>query len=226
MAGGALATALNQVFFPTAWYELVPVSKVFKLAKKGKEGIEAAIKAKKTEQAAEAAAKEAKIAKEAADAKKAAEAKKAEDAKKAGNNGGGSIKAKKKKSPEEACKHKNDSKKKKYIVYKADQFDKDGNKIGTYVGRTSGEPNESVRKILDRRQAGHAAAARKGIGMAGTRNLGQLQSIFETNSYAAVRGAEHLMKDQHGTVKQINPIGPNNERKTDYLDCAKSKGAK
>ena len=140
MAGGALATALNQVFFPTAWYELVPVGRVFKLAKKGKEGIEAAIKAKKTEQAAEAAVKEAKLAKEAADAKKAAEAKKAEDAKKAGDNGWGRIEGRKKKSPEEACKHKNDSKKKKYVVYKAEQFDKDGNKIGNYVGRTSGKP--------------------------------------------------------------------------------------
>ena len=85
--------------------------------------------------------------------------------------------------------------------------------------------NELTEKILDRRQAGHTAAAKKGIGMAGTRILGPLQAIFETNSYAAVRGAEHLMKDQYGTVKQINPIGPKNDRKNDYLDCAKYKGA-
>lgn len=45
MAGGALATALNQVFFPTAWYELIPASKTFKLVKKGKEGIASAVTA-------------------------------------------------------------------------------------------------------------------------------------------------------------------------------------
>jgi hypothetical protein len=49
MAGGALATALNQVFFPTSVFELVPAGKVFKLAKKGKEGIETAKKAKQAE---------------------------------------------------------------------------------------------------------------------------------------------------------------------------------
>ena len=80
MAGGALATALNAVFFPTAWYELVPAGKVLKLAKKGKEGIEAAVKAKKAQEAA----RKAKKAEKAGD--------KAQDAKKADANSGGRVK--------------------------------------------------------------------------------------------------------------------------------------
>lgn len=76
MAGGALATALNQVFFPTAWYELVPAGKALKLVKKGKEGIEAANKARKAEEAAK-------------DVKKT---EKAQDVKKADANSGGRVK--------------------------------------------------------------------------------------------------------------------------------------
>jgi hypothetical protein len=82
MAGGALATALNQVFFPTAWYELIPAGKALKLVKKGKEGIEAANKARKAEEAA----KDVKKTEKAAD--------KAQDAKKAEANSGGSKKGK------------------------------------------------------------------------------------------------------------------------------------
>jgi hypothetical protein len=84
MAGGALATALNQVFFPTAWYELIPAGKALKLVKKGKEGIEAANKARKAEEAA----KDVKKTEKAAD--------KVQDAKKADANSGGSKKGKKK----------------------------------------------------------------------------------------------------------------------------------
>jgi hypothetical protein len=80
MAGGALATALNQVFFPTAWYELIPAGKALKLVKKGKEGIEAANKARKAEEAA----KDVKKTEKAAD--------KAQDAKKADANSGGRVK--------------------------------------------------------------------------------------------------------------------------------------
>jgi hypothetical protein len=80
MAGGALATALNAVFFPTAWYEVVPAGKALKLVKKGKEGIEAADKARKTEKAQD----------------------KAKDAKKAGENSGGTVKGKKRK-PSRRC---------------------------------------------------------------------------------------------------------------------------
>jgi hypothetical protein len=62
MGAGALATALNQVFFPTSVFELVPVGKLFKLAKKAKQTAEEAIKAKKAERAkkAEDKAKDAK----------------------------------------------------------------------------------------------------------------------------------------------------------------------
>jgi hypothetical protein len=35
MAAGALGTALNEVFFPTALWELIPVGKLGKIAKKG-----------------------------------------------------------------------------------------------------------------------------------------------------------------------------------------------
>jgi len=89
MAGGALATALNQVLFPTAVWELVPVGKVFKLGKKGKEAAEAALEARK-----------AKKAQEAADKAKAAE--KTKDAKKAGDKDGGRVDPKKQK-PHEDC---------------------------------------------------------------------------------------------------------------------------
>jgi hypothetical protein len=215
MIAGSLATAVNKGLLPTQLYEIIPVGKLFKL---GKKGVELAKGADKAADAAQEAAKIKKAADAAADAKKVTVAKKAVD------NGGGNIPAKKKKTAKEACKHKNDSKKKKYVVYEADQFDKDGNKIGTYVGRTSGRPNELTKDILKRRQAGHAAAAKKGIGMSGTRHLGPLNAVFTTDSYAAVRGAEQLYRDKLSTVKQINPIGSKNKRKDDYLDCAKSKG--
>lgn len=112
------------------------------------------------------------------------------------------------------CSHPNDKKGRKYIVYKADEFDAAGNKVGTYVGRTSGNPSESTRSILKRRVSGHH------------RSVVQLEPIFETSSYAAARGAEHLMRERYSTVEQINPISPKNERKDDYLECAKSKGAR
>jgi hypothetical protein len=90
MAGGALATALNQVFFPTAWYELIPAGKALKLVKKSKEGIEAANKARKAEEAA----KDVKKTEKAADM--------AKDAKKADANSGGTIHGKKRK-PSRRC---------------------------------------------------------------------------------------------------------------------------
>ena len=99
-------------------------------------------------------------------------------------------------------------------MYKADEYDKAGNKIGTYVGRTSGAPGESTKTILKRRQTGHH------------RNVGPLEGVFETDSYPAVRGAEQVYRDKYSTAKQINPISPKNKRKDDYMNCAGSKGAK
>ncbi len=117
---------------------------------------------------------------------------------------------KKKKDP---CKHERDKKKKKYVVYKADEFDKkSGKKIGVYVGRASGDADELTDNILKRRLARHH------------RNVKQLVAIFETESYAAVRGAEQVLIKKYSTVKQINGVGPNNKKKDDYKDCAKSKG--
>jgi hypothetical protein len=72
---------------------------------------------------------------------------------------------------------------------------------------------------LNRRLSGHH---REGI----TKGMTKLDEVFTTDSYAAVRGAEHLYREKYSTVKQINPIGPKNKRKDDYLDCAKSKGIK
>ena len=48
--------------------------------------------------------------------------------------------------------------------------------------------------------------------------------LFETDSYAAVRGAEQLYKNEYSTVKQDQPISPRNKRIDDYIDCATSKG--
>ena len=111
------------------------------------------------------------------------------------------------------CKHPYDKKKKKkYVVYRTTEYDKNGKPIGTYVGRTSGKPDEAVTKILKRRQSGHH------------RNTGGLEMLFETDSYAAVRGAEQLYKNEYSTVKQDQPISPRNKRIDDYIDCATSKG--
>lgn len=115
----------------------------------------------------------------------------------------------KKKDP---CKHPNDKKKKKYIIYIAMDLKNPGK---TYVGRTSGKPGDTTEAILGKRKAGHH------------RNLGPLRAVCETDSYAAVRGAEQLHRESvaksgKGT-KQINPISPKNPRKQDYIDCAKQK---
>lgn len=86
---GALATALNQVLFPTALWELVPVGKVFKLVKKGKQATEAVLEARKV-----------KKAEKAAEEVKAAE--KSKDVKKAGDKDGGRVDPKKQK-PHKDC---------------------------------------------------------------------------------------------------------------------------
>lgn len=71
MVAGAVATAVAEVFMPTAWWELVPVGKAGKILKKGGEAIGVL---KKGEKAAEAA-KDAKKAEEATKTEKQAEKK-------------------------------------------------------------------------------------------------------------------------------------------------------
>ncbi|RIY35306.1 type IV secretion protein Rhs [Capnocytophaga canis] len=97
---------------------------------------------------------------------------------------------------------------KTYIVYQA--IDLDTGKI--YTGRTSGDDNLSIRQILDKRQSGHH------------RNLGQLQEVFVTNSYEAVRGGEQYyieeMRKKGMATDQINGIAERNFGK----NGAKKKG--
>ena len=216
---GQIGAGAIEVLFPTNVIDLIPGGKIFSGGKKAAKLGEVALKAagkeaaeKVAKAAAEKAAKEAaeKAAKEAAEkaAKEAAE----KEAKQAAGSGGAYSKGKGKKKNSNPCAHPNDSKKRKYVTYIADDLDKPGK---TYVGRTSGAPGESVESILKRRKSGHH------------RNLGPLQDIFVTDSYAAVRGSEHLarerFKDAGQGTDQINPIGDRNKRKDDYLDCAKSK---
>ena len=196
---GAIGKGAVEVLMPTNVIDLVPGGKILSGGKKA---------AKAAEKALELAGKEAaeKVAKEAAE-KQTKQA--------AGKNGAYSKGEGKKKNPN-PCDHPNDRKKaKKYVVYRADDFDKDGNKIGTYIGRTSGSQDESIRNILKRRKSGHHR-----------KSIGELEPVFETRFYAAARGAEQLLKEaESNATNSINPISPKNKRKDDYIDCAKLKGA-
>jgi len=217
LGGGALASGAGvvikgavEVFFPTNIIDFVPFGKVASAGGKGVKLGEKLVKNTAEKTAREAAEKAAKETAERQTAQAAAK-----HGKQAGGSGGAYGKGKQQKKSKDPCKHPRDAKKKKYVVYKADEFDANGNKIGTYVGRTSGAPDESTRSILKRRRSNHH---RKG--------LGTLEELFETDSYAGVRGAEQILKDQHSTSKQTEPISDRNKRKQDYLDCAQSKGAK
>jgi RHS repeat-associated protein len=70
---------------------------------------------------------------------------------------------------------------KKYIVYQAEDLDNPG-KI--YTGRTSGSDNMTREQILAKRKSNHH------------RNLGQMDAVFETDNYGAVRGGEHYHIEQ------------------------------
>jgi hypothetical protein len=135
-----------------------------------------------------------------------------------------------KSSNDDPCKHKNNKKKRKYIIYEADILDSKGNKTGMkYVGRSQGKQGETAREIADRRKAGHHRS-----------DIGPLKVVCETYSYAAVRGAEEKHQKHYeaqgksrskdvkiGNKKlkktQINPISPKHKRRNDYLECAKQK---
>jgi hypothetical protein len=116
-------------------------------------------------------------------------------------------------SKNDPCKHKNNRKKRKYIIYIAQDLDNPG-KI--YVGRTQGPPNATNEAILRKRKSTHH------------RNLGPLQAVCETTSYAAIRGAEQLHKQDMAKrglgTKQDNPIDPRKKKKREkYVACAKQK---
>jgi hypothetical protein len=56
------------------------------------------------------------------------------------------------------------------------------------------------------------------------RSLGPLEELFQTDSYAAHRGAEQVFKQRSASAgtgaDQIEAVGPRNKRKDDYFDCA------
>lgn len=216
---GAIGKGAVEVIFPTNVIDLIPGAG--KVVSGGTKALKMAEKLGK--EAAQKVAKEAaqKSAKEAAEnsAKQAAEsgAKKANVAGNRGGNNKGKGKDKKEKD-KDPCKHENDKKNKKYVVYQAMEYDALGNPLGTYVGRTSGAPGERSELILARRRQGHH---RKGL-------EDDLKEVFITDRYAAVRGAEQLeieaLRDSGKGVKQINGVSEKNKAKDDYLDCAKLKG--
>lgn len=97
--------------------------------------------------------------------------------------------------------------KRKYITYIAPDLDNVG-KI--YVGRSSG--HGTPQQILNRRKAGHH------------RNLGDLELDQVTESYATIRGREHLvwekLRKQGLATDQLNPISPRNKKKEHYIRSA------
>jgi hypothetical protein len=133
-------------------------------------------------------------------------------------------------SPEvqKKCKHKNDKKKQKYVVYVAQVYGADGKPSDPpkwYVGRTRGPAGASTNSILAKRFSGHH---RRKKGKKRKETIGPLIAVCETDSYAAVRGAEeaHQKAMASGGIgtKQINPISPkpkNKAKKDKYMDCAK-----
>lgn len=207
MVAGAIGKAVVTVLAPDNVIDLIP----------GGKGASGANKARKMAKGLEGAGDAAKASGKVSDAERAGKAARnaGTDAGKGakGANGGGGGRSNGSGRKRDPCKHPRDAKKKKYVIYQAQEFDKEGNLLGTYVGRTSGKPGEPVRTILDRRRSSHH---RKG--------LGQLQELFQTDSYAGARGAEQVFKEELGTVKQIEPVGPRNKRRDDYLDCAGRKG--
>jgi hypothetical protein len=128
------------------------------------------------------------------------------------SKGGTAFEKKPKTSNPDPCKHKNDVKKKRYIVYEGDSYDKKtGQYLGNYVGRSSGTENESPQTIVTRRFKNHH------------RNLRNPRILFVTESYAAARGAEQMYIEANSTVKQINGVSSTNNSRDDYKKCAQSK---
>lgn len=125
------------------------------------------------------------------------------------------------------CRHENDKKGKKYLVYIAPILDKNKQPTGEmYVGRTSGPGGDNPLDIANRRKASHHR-----------KDIGALQVVCVTDSYAAVRGAEEKHQKDFETTNQsrsidtktekktqINPISSKNKKKKEkYMECAKQK---
>jgi RHS repeat-associated protein len=92
----------------------------------------------------------------------------------------------------------------KYVVYQA----KEKSTGKTYTGRTSGSDDMSVREILNKRHANHH------------RDLEQLDPVYATDNYKAVRGGEQYNLDQAratgDAADQINGISPRKVNKKGY----------
>lgn len=116
---------------------------------------------------------------------------------------------------EDPCKHEKNNKK-KYMVYMGlEEKDK------MYVGRSSGGLTELGDSILTRRLSVGYPAGKKYA----ERKITQLVPIHETESYAAMRGAEEKHQKFFASkgvgAAQDNPINPRHKSKTKYEACAK-----
>ena len=116
---------------------------------------------------------------------------------------------------EDPCAHENNGKKKHIVYYGVEEDNK------YYVGRSSGGLTESATSISKGRLSTGYPAGKKYP----ERKIKQLYPIHETESYAAVRGAEEKHQKffaKHGVgAKQDNPINPKHKSKTKYEECAK-----
>jgi RHS repeat-associated protein len=98
----------------------------------------------------------------------------------------------------------------KYVVYQAPVLDANGNPTDkVYTGRTSGSDDMSVEQILNRRKSNHHRE-----------DIGDLQSVYETDSYKAVRGGEQHYIEQarksNAAADQINGISDRKANKNGY----------
>jgi uncharacterized Zn-binding protein involved in type VI secretion len=121
-------------------------------------------------------------------------------------------------SKNDPCRHPNNRKKRIYVVYMA-MVIKGKGKGKVYIGRTQGKPGQTIEAILKKRKSGHHRE-----------DIGDLQEVCTTDSYAAVRGAEQKHKEDWAAqglgADQINCVGPRNKvKKKKYEDCAKQKNA-
>jgi len=98
----------------------------------------------------------------------------------------------------------------RHIIYQALDLD---NPEKIYTGRTRGADNMSVETILANRKRSHH------------RNLGPMTAVFETNSYRAIRGAEHyFLQDARAKGIATDQIEAIQERKIGTYKKGPKKG--